>query len=155
MGPHHHGYSVPKPCPVARRHIVLLSSLHYIASTVMVLMVQILMNAQNCKWRGKSTRSGLQIRCHYQTQHAVNFSCSFVSVYKPSNSTYSSSQTTRPTSCSVHCQVSLTKLIRVQDKSQQVLKVISPAVQPQAKPKGAELSSSYALSSKDLPTSAS
>ena len=50
--------------PVTRRHIVLLSSPHHIASTVMVLMVQSLVTSRNFRWRGKSRRLGPQIWCH-------------------------------------------------------------------------------------------
>ena len=48
--------------PVARRHIVLLASLH-VASSVMVLMVPILETARGFRWRGKS-RLWPQIKCH-------------------------------------------------------------------------------------------
>ena len=147
--------------PVVRRHIILLASLHHTASTVMVLMAQILVTARNFRWRGKS-RSGPQTRCHfwrlsvhYQAQYPVDFSRSFFSVLKSSNTTTSSSQTTRPPRRSVYCQVSLVKLVGDQDKHPQLLKIITPTVQPAAEPQGAEPSSSSALSSTDLPTSSS
>ena len=92
-------------------------------------------------------------RRFYQSQHLVNFSRSFVSVLKSSNSS-SYFQTTRPTRHSVHFQDTLTSLIGDQDESPQLLKIITPTVKPTAKPPGAEPSSS-ALSSIDLPTSTS
>ena len=127
----------------------------------MVLTAQIFMTARNFRWRGKSRRSGPhkvslpEAQRRYQAQHPVDFSRSFVSVLKSSNSTSSSSQTTRPTHRSVHCQVSLVKLVGDQDKNPQLLKIITPTVQPAAESQVAEPSSSSALSSTDLPTSTS
>ena len=92
---------------------------------------------------------------HYQAQYPVDFSQSFVSVLNSSNNTSSSSQTTRPPRRSVHCQVSLSKLLSDQDKSPQLLKTITPTIKPKAELQGAEPSFSSALFSKDLPTSAS
>ena len=55
----------------------------------------------------------------------------------------------------VRCQVSLVKRVIDQDENQQLLKIITPIVKPTAERQGAEPSSSSALSSTDLPTSAS
>ena len=64
----------------------------------------------------------------YQAQHPVDFSRSFVSVLKSSNSKSFSSQTTRPIRRSVHCQVTLTSLTGVQEKSPRLLKIVTPTV---------------------------
>ena len=99
--------------------------------------------------------SFLKARHHYQAQLPVNYSWSSVSVLKSSSSTSSSSQTTQPTQHSVHCQVSLFKLLNDKDKSPQLLRILTPIVKPTAEPQGAERSSSSALSSKDLTPSTS
>ena len=92
--------------------------------------------------------------CRYQAQPQVDFSRSFVSVFKSYNNTSSSPQTTRSTR-SVHCLVSLVKLVGDQDKYPQLLKIITPNVKPTAEPQGTEPASSPPLSSTDPPTSAS
>ena len=140
--------------PVARRHIVLLASLHHIASTA-----QILVTAWNFRWRMKSRRLGPQISCNFRKLGVVARPSTRsifheVSVLKPSNSTSSSSETRQPTRRSVHYQDTLTSLIGDQDKIPQLLKIIL-TVKPTSDPQSADPSSSSALSSKDHPTSAS
>ena len=63
-------------------------------------------------------------------RYQVDFSRSFVSVFKSPSSTTSSSKTMRPPRHSVHCQVTLTSLIGYQDNHPQLLKIITPTVQP-------------------------